>query len=280
MDPILSFWIVLAFFIVLGLGLLIDIVLVTIYWEKWPRLFRKNLANVPWFFKDVLKICAVLMFIYCSLYLVEYIILKIGMVNKEELKSIGTVFNTCGVYVLSIWIIIRFLKQRYQAGLIALGVRWRKAWGKSLKSSLFYLGFIPILAVLTHLSVIFCNSMGIKPSPHPLVEMLKEEKSMWYISYLVITAVFIAPIFEEVIFRGLIYQGLKKHVGIVKAVLLSSALFSLLHFNAVQFMPVMGLGILLCFIFEYSNSLIPAIAIHMLNNGVFLALFFILKDYF
>lgn len=279
MNPIIAFWIGLTFVVVLGLGLLIDIALAAVYWDKWPRLFKVNLTDVPWFFKDIIKICMILVFIYWMFYIVECLILKLGLVTKEGLKPVASMFNTIGIYGLSIWIIIRFLKQKYHAGWRALGLRWRAWWRSALKSSLFYLGFIPILVLLTHISIIFCQTMDIVPEPHPLVEILKEEKSIWFILYLIITAIFIAPIFEEIIFRGLIYQALRKHVGILKAVLISSIIFSLLHFNIAQFLPVMGLGMLLCFIFEHTDSLVPAIAIHMLNNGVFLGLFLLMKDY-
>lgn len=279
MDPVIGFWIVLAFFVVLGIGLLIDIVLAVVYWDRWPGFFRGNLGKVPWFFRDVVKICAILIFIFWVIYLVEYTILKFGPFTKEELRHAAGIINTLGIYGLGIWIIISFLRRNYHVSWAALGIKWHKMWRWSLKSGLFYLGFIPILAVLTHLSIVFCRVTGIEPSPHPMIEILKKEKSAWYISYLITTAVFIAPVFEEIIFRGLIYQGLKKHLGVLKALLASSIVFSLLHFNAAQFLPVLGLGALLCFIFEHTGSLIPAIAVHMLNNGLFLALFLMLKEY-
>ena len=102
---------------------------------------------------------------------------------------------------------------------------------------------------------------------------------MWVISYFTVLAALIAPVFEEVLFRGLFYQFLKKRLGCMRAALLSSCFFSVLHFNNVQFFPIMGLGMLLCFIFETSGSLMPAVAIHMFNNGLFLGVFFILRNY-
>lgn len=276
MDYIVVFWTSLIFLIILSLGLLIDIILAVIYWEKWPGLFRSSLAKVPWYFKDVLIICIAL---FLVLFLVDSLINILGLADKEKLKPLIGILNTVGKYGLCIWIIVRFLHRRYGAGWRELGFRWKKTWRLSLKGFLLYLGFIPILAVLTYISLLFCSVIGITPEPHQLVEILLKEKSLWYILYLIVVASFFAPIFEEIIFRGLIYQGLKKHIGTLKAVLISSALFSLLHFNTAQFIPVMGLGILLCFIFEYTGSLVPVILIHMANNGLFMGLFLLLKDY-
>lgn len=275
MDFIAAFWISLLFIIILSLGLLIDFILAIIYWDKWPKFFRSNLSKVSWSFKDVFIICIALFLILCA---VDYLISISGIAAKETLKPVVGIISIIGKYGLCLWIILRFLNKKYKVGWKELGLLRQNMWKTSLKSFLFYLGFIPILAFLTYISIVFCNILGIVPEPHKLIEILTKEKSIGYILYLMFTAAFFAPMFEEFVFRGLIYQGLKKNVGIIRAVLISSALFSLLHFNAAQFLPVMGLGVLLCFIFEYTGSLVPSIVVHIINNGFFLGLFLLMKD--
>lgn len=219
--------------------------------------------------KNLVKICLGLVVIYLNINLAGYLILKLN----PGLKPVVNIFGGIGMYGLGIWFII------YNSDVKTLGIRWHKWLTGSLKAILFYLGFIPILAFLAYIGLVFCHYLGIRPEPHPLVEILKKEKSVLFISYLIITAVFIAPIFEEILFRGLFYQSLKKRLGYIRAAVISSGLFSLLHFNPSQFLPVIGLGTLFCFIFEYTGSLIPAIVLHIFNNGLFLGLFFLLKEY-
>lgn len=274
-NPILGFWISFVIFIILGIGILIDIILITLYWEKLPKIFKKSLDTVPWFIRDVLKICIGLVFIYFTINLAGYLLLKLNLILKPIVKITGSI----GMYCFSIYFIFNFLKRNYQANLKSLGIRWHLCLRGSLKGILFYIGFIPLLMLLTYIGLIFCNIFGITPEPHPLVDILKKEKSILFIYYLIFTAVFIAPVFEEILFRGLFYQALKKQLGLFRSAIISSTLFSLLHFNTAQFLPVLGLGTLLCLIFEYTGSLIPSIVLHIFNNGLFLGLFFALKEY-
>lgn len=274
-NPILSFWISFVIIFVFGIGILIDIILITLCWEKLPKIFKKSLDTVPWFIRDVPKICIGLVFIYFTINLTGYLLLKLNPV----LKPIVKITDSIGMYCFSIYFIFNFVKANYQANLKSLGIRWHLWLRGSLKGILFYLGFIPLLMLLTYIGLILCNIFGIRPEPHPLVDILKKEKSILFIYYLIFTAVFIAPVFEEILFRGLFYQALKKQLGLFRSAIISSTLFSLLHFNTAQFLPVLGLGTLLCLIFEYTGSLIPSIVLHMFNNGLFLGLFFLLKEY-
>lgn len=244
-------------------------------WGLTPFFIMERLDKVPWSIRDVFKICLGLVFIYLSVNLTGYLILKLN----RNIRYIVNIISSLCMYGFGIWFIVYFLKVNYQSSLSSIGIRWYKWLKGSFKGILFYLGFIPILLILTYIGLIFCYILGITPQPHPLVEILKKEKSLLFIYHLVITAIVIAPVFEEILFRGLFYQALKRHLGYIRAAVISSGLFSLMHFNPSQFLPVLGLGMLLCFIFEYTGSLVPVIVLHIFNNGLFLGLFFILKEH-
>lgn len=78
----------------------------------------------------------------------------------------------------------------------------------------------------------------------------------------------LAPVCEEIIFRGFLHQALRKHLRLLPGILLSSAIFSLAHINLPAFVPLLLVGIVLAYVFERTHSLLPCIAIHILNNGV------------
>ena len=46
--------VVFGFFVLIGIGLTIDVILAIIYWDRWQMLFKKNLSEVPWILKDIL----------------------------------------------------------------------------------------------------------------------------------------------------------------------------------------------------------------------------------
>lgn len=75
----------------------------------------------------------------------------------------------------------------------------------------------------------------------------------------------LTPILEEVLYRGVAYSRLKQWLGVKPAILLSAALFGLMHFNLVQFVYAGILGILLACIAE-RYGLPAAILAHAAAN--------------
>ncbi len=84
---------------------------------------------------------------------------------------------------------------------------------------------------------------------------------------LIVYAVIVAPISEELIFRGVILGKLKQY-GDVFASIIVSLLFALIHGNLPQSIPTFIVSLFLCWVTLQSNSIIPAISIHMINNAV------------
>jgi membrane protease YdiL (CAAX protease family) len=72
---------------------------------------------------------------------------------------------------------------------------------------------------------------------------------------------------EEFLHRGILLNGLNK-IGFRKAILISSLMFGLIHFNVNQFSYAFVLGLLMGFVAVVSKSLWPAIIIHFVNNGI------------
>lgn len=85
----------------------------------------------------------------------------------------------------------------------------------------------------------------------------------------------LAPIFEELIFRGGIIHMLDRY-GNVFAVLVSGAMFAMVHFNPSFIVIYFALGALLGLVRYVTGSVIPCMIIHMANNFVgFLQLVFL-----
>lgn len=78
-----------------------------------------------------------------------------------------------------------------------------------------------------------------------------------------------APICEEVVFRGAIIRALmdwRKNWKL--AVVISALLFSIAHMNPAQMPHAFLLGLLLGWVFIRTNSVVPGIIIHGVNNLV------------
>lgn len=90
-----------------------------------------------------------------------------------------------------------------------------------------------------------------------------------------ITLVIIAPVAEEVLVRGYLYGKLRKVVSLTTALIISSLLFSLMHFQWNVALNVLPLGVILVLLREMTGSIWAGILLHMLKNGVAFYLLFV-----
>ena len=81
---------------------------------------------------------------------------------------------------------------------------------------------------------------------------------------------------EELTFRGVLQKGLMRRVKSPHvAILLSAAIFSFIHFQFYCFLPRMFLGILLGYMFYITRSLWTSTAMHFVNNGTAVVLYYL-----
>ncbi len=82
-----------------------------------------------------------------------------------------------------------------------------------------------------------------------------------------VLSVAVVPAFsEELLFRGAVLSSLRKY-GDGVAVFVSSLFFGIFHGNFIQFPFAFIIGLVLSFSVVYTNSLLPAMLIHFLNNS-------------
>ena len=87
----------------------------------------------------------------------------------------------------------------------------------------------------------------------------------------IITVAVLAPIGEEIVFRGFAIPGLASRLGATTAILITSAVFALIHLPGVGvgILPVTFiLGLAFAFVYHKTQSLILAIAVHALHNAI------------
>ena len=85
--------------------------------------------------------------------------------------------------------------------------------------------------------------------------------------FAVITIGVLTGIAEELAFRRFLFHHLLRNTNKLGLSIFSSALlFTLLHFNYLQFLPLFAFGVALTLMYYHSGSLIPGILVHALNN--------------
>jgi ABC-2 type transport system permease protein len=82
-------------------------------------------------------------------------------------------------------------------------------------------------------------------------------------------AVVAAPLCEEFIFRGLIYGGLRRSMKAPLAMLMSAAIFAVVH-PPLSMLPVLVLGLCTAWTYERSKTLLAPMLVHATYNAVIL----------
>lgn len=83
---------------------------------------------------------------------------------------------------------------------------------------------------------------------------------------LLLTFVLVAGIGEEMLFRGFLLGALEKSVDATRAVFYSAVVFTFMHFNPWWTVEIFFLGVIAGALTCRSDSLVPAIAVHMMVN--------------
>ena len=131
----------------------------------------------------------------------------------------------------------------------------------------FFLFFILMFVWVNITTLIF-------PSTQNGSEMMKEAANLTGISYFIMRILYgslIAPIVEELVFRGLLMTALSKFKKYYVDVVVSSALFSLIHvlqygWVLTDFIVYAGAGLLFGMLFRYTRSVYWPMALHILWN--------------
>lgn len=78
----------------------------------------------------------------------------------------------------------------------------------------------------------------------------------------VLSSVILAPFVEELVFRRLFFFALRQKIGLLKATLISSLIFSFIHLDIAIIVPAFIVGVALALIYERTQSLVVCTAVH------------------
>ena len=208
------------------------------------------------------------------LYLIIFIVVQIIMmyagagiwagIKGEGYQATLLAANTGGNAILtalvsvfsSVITLVIFLKTKWTP--LTRGYLLSKPWGTLLWVALFSLGTIIPLSFLY-------EQLGIEMDENTQQIITSMMKEPW--GYVAVGI--LAPLAEEVVFRGAILRTL---LGIMSkknhwvAIMISAAIFGVVHANLAQFINALLMGLLLGWMYYRTGSLVPGILLHWVNN--------------
>ena len=120
------------------------------------------------------------------------------------------------------------------------------------------------------LIIVFATSLVIEPIvdffPDAYIENIS--RLMGSGGWMMLTMLVMAPVLEEMLFRGIIQESLTRKFGAFRGILVSSAVFGIIHINPPQAVNAFFIGIMLGYIYYMTRSLVPVIFIHAVNNAI------------
>jgi membrane protease YdiL (CAAX protease family) len=85
-------------------------------------------------------------------------------------------------------------------------------------------------------------------------------------------AVLVVPLVEEILFRGLIQRWVASFLGPNQAVAYAAVLFALAHLQPWLFLGLLGVGLVLGFVFRTTGSVVACAVAHALHNALSLGI--------
>ena len=126
---------------------------------------------------------------------------------------------------------------------------------------------LPVAAAFCFSS--FSNiAQALAPVPQELAGGMSDDMEKSIVAF-IISIFIVAPTVEEFVFRALIMTKLRKKVSTVVSIIISAALFGLIHFMAGGFVTVLHAflgGLIFALAYVKARSLFPAIVAHIFGN--------------
>lgn len=227
-----------------------------------PRRRRGAEGGVPWGILDVF-----LLILAASVgFLIALGVLRVGV--SLLLDAYPSLRGLPALVVNSLFLV-------FQDGVI-LAIALMFLHVRGYRFNLHTLGFRRthlLKAMLLVMAVLVLSEVGniiyqsfITPKPQPVLQEI--QPGLPALALAIIQIVIIAPIAEETIFRGIIHQGLARQLSFLPAGILSAAIFAAAHLQRDIFVPIFILGFGFAFLMQYTRSLWPSIAGHMIFNLV------------
>lgn len=164
-------------------------------------------------------------------------------INKHIVSAIGMIFGM----ILTKKILERFHFQKFIFNLKI-----------DIKSNLHYLIWI----ITFIFSVLIPVVKFISSKYYPDLTLTNPLDSIFFI----LAGLIVAPIIEEILFRGIILRGLLANFSPQKAIAISSILFAIIHFNFIQILTSLIMGVFLGLLFFKTKNLSSCIIFHFCIN--------------
>lgn len=199
---------------------------------------------------------------------VVYLLKWLGVSFEGMNEAVFSATLSIVIYTLTIlvaigapWLILKRKTDKKELGM----QRWVE-WKDYGWLGLGFVSYLILTMAVSFLAMMFLTFIDFDEKQVTGYEMITAPYE-YYLAF--IGLVVIAPVAEELLFRGYLFGKLRASgVKVWVAVVATSLLFAIVHFQGNVGVDVFALGIVLALLRVFSKSLWPSIMLHMLKNGI------------
>ena len=266
-------------FVIAGLGL--GGVVLTVWGLRTGRLrlaWRSSSSPPPaWSYAELRRI----LFLTVAVALMLPFVRLAAMASQPAWNLDTNLWITLSMLVLDVFVvlaIVAFATGREARGLSRLGLSSRNLWASVKAGFVGYTGVFPWLFLLLFSTAEVARLLGFQPPVEPIHKLIFEEQRTVVLALTALLACVVGPIAEEGFFRGVLYAALRQRRSRWLSMLISGTLFSLIHSNPMGFLPILVLGGLLAYLYEWTGSLAAPIAVHIAHNSLLMGLAMVFRQ--
>jgi len=181
--------------------------------------------------------------------------------SENKLAMVVSILAILPAHLITMFFAWLLVKKHSAYGFFeTIGWRWNKIGLAT--SALLTVAFLIAAAIVATVA---------PPEDNDFLKILRS--SQFALIAVAFVAVVTAPIVEEVVYRGILFPALKKSHGASFSIFAVTALFALVHVP--QYWPsystigiILSLSLFLTIIRNWTNSLLPCFAIHLIFNSL------------
>jgi membrane protease YdiL (CAAX protease family) len=267
----------MMFSLILGAGLVVDVILAVRFLAKPPKWAShlRALRARPWTWMD----CAGLFCILTGVVLGMSLISALCPPHDEAPAPLILFFRACVLHIVALVAIIAIIISRKLPINRALGIRWNKTASNVGQGITFYLGIMPVIGVAAFAYAFLLRTMDLPIDKQEVLRWFSDPAfPTWFRVGLILIAVVVAPIVEELVFRGIALPAVMKHSRPWLAVCFISLVFASVHSHLPSLVPLFLLAVGFSVAYIHSESILVPIVMHATFNTMSLIAHFLLKE--
>lgn len=209
-----------------------------------------------------------------SLLTVWFLSLIITSLGKDQNITLSVIILNGALYFLMVGGICSFLSLRHLSPIKLFGLVPAYPLKMVKKSLLWLLVTYPlIMASQGTIELLF----GSSDDTQAVVTYFLNHPGIKERLAIIVMAVIVAPCAEEFLFRGYLYGVMRRFLGRLPAIIITSFLFAAVHLNLPSMLGLALLAVMLCLLYECTGSLWANICVHATFNTISIVMLLLLQ---